>query len=129
MKKSIIISIISGSLFFLFGSEAIPERFQLQEALSAANNKDVIIIFNSGGWGNTPFEQEDDFAPIIKWVEGTLDQWGYRSVVIPYNRVKSDFSGKVVGAKEFFNSFQYSADNLSKEIEFFGSAMSFSANL
>ena len=118
MKKIFFILIIGFCLVFFFSSEAIPESFQPQEILDATADKDVIIIFNSGGWGNTPFEDADDFAPIIKGIERTLNQWGYNPIVIPYQRIKDGFSGKIIGTKEFFNSFQSSSENLSAEIEF-----------
>lgn len=117
-KYLILILVISGGLFFLFGPEVLPENFQPQEFLGLVQNADVIIIFNSGGWGNTPLEKAEDFAPIIEGIQKTLKDWGYQSVVIPYTRTRNDFLGKITGTKEFFNSFQNSSGLLAKEIEF-----------
>lgn len=110
--------IFLGSLFFLFGPEVIPENFQPQELLDIAANSDVIIIFNSGGWGNTPLEQAEDFTPIIEGIQETLNEWDYNSVVIPYVRTKDNLFGKITGTREFFNSFRNSSDNLAERIEF-----------
>jgi hypothetical protein len=118
IKTFIFFLIFFASLFFLFGPEVIPENFQPQELLNKVADKDVIIIFNSGGWGNTPLEKAEDFAPVIKGIQKTLNEWGYRSVVIPYTRTRNDFLGKIAGTKEFFNSFQNSSEYLAKEIEF-----------
>ncbi len=53
---------------------------------------DVIIIFNSGGWGNTPLEKAEDFATIIRGIQETLNQWGYNSIVVSYmNFLKEKF--------------------------------------
>lgn len=118
IKYSIISLVIFGSLFFLFSPVAIPENLQSQEVLDIAADKDVIIIFNPGGWGNTPLEKAEDFAPIIEGIELTLNEWGYNSIVIPYIRTKDNLFGKITGIKEFFNSFQASSEDLSERIEF-----------
>jgi len=118
IKQFIIISVIIFSLFFLFGLEVIPDNFQLQEVLEAAKNSDVIIIFNSGGWGNTPLQEAEDFVPIVEGIEKTLSGWGYNSLVIPYTRTKDDLSGKITGAKDFLNSFQTSSEILAEKVNF-----------
>lgn len=118
LKKTIIFLIVVSALLFLFGQEIIPENLQPQEILNAAANSDVIIIFNAGGWGNTPFEEAQDFAPIIEGIQGTLNEWGYKSVVVPYTRTKDGFWGRITGLKEFFNSFKNTSEGLAEEIEF-----------
>jgi hypothetical protein len=118
VKYFVLTSVILGGLFFLFGPEVFPENFQPQEILSLAQNADVIIIFNSGGWGDTPFEKAEDFAPIIEGIQETLEDLGYNSLVIPYKRTKNDFLGKIAGAKDFLNSFKSSSKILAEKIEF-----------
>ena len=110
--------IIVGSLFFLFGSEVVPENFQPQEILGLAQNAEVIIIFNSGGWGNTPLKEAKDFAPVIAGIQETLNEWGYNSIVIPYSRTKNTLLGKISGAKDFLNSFNFSSEILAKDLDF-----------
>jgi len=75
LKYFILTLIILSSLFFLFGPEMIPENFQPQEILNTAAGSDVIIIFNPGGWGNTSFEEAQDFAPIIEGIQEKLEEW------------------------------------------------------
>ncbi len=122
VKHSIIFLITFGGLFFLFGPEIIPENFQPQDLLDynppTAQSYDVIIIFNSGGWGNTPLEKAKDFAPIIEGIEKTLKDWGYGSLVIPYIRTKDDFFGKITGARDFLSSFKSSSEILAEKVEF-----------
>jgi len=118
LKYLIFSLVVLGGLFFLLGPEAIPDNFQPQEILETAKNSDVIIIFKSGGWGNTPFEKAEDFGPIVKEIQKTLNGWGYNSIVISYNRTKDNFSGKMAGAKDFLNSFESSSNLLAEEIEF-----------
>ncbi len=119
IKYLIFVSIVLGSLFFLFRPEVLPENNQFQELLNSASGNDVIIIFNSGGWGDTPLEKADDFAPIISGIEATLNDWGYRSIVIPYERTKDGFLGKITGAKGEIENFPESSKKLVKEVEEF----------
>ena len=118
IKYLILFSVVLGGLFFLFGPEVLPENFQPQEILEIAENNDVIIIFNSGGWGNTPLEEAEDFAPIVKGIQETLKEWGYNSLVIPYTRTKNDLSGKITGARDFLSSFKSSSEVLAEKVEF-----------
>ena len=118
VKRFIFFLVILCGLFFLFGPEVNPENLQPQELLNLATQNDVIIIFNSGGWGNTPLEKAEDFAPIIEEIEKTLKDWGYNSLVIPYIRTKDDFLGKITGAKDFLSSFKSSSEILAEKVEF-----------
>ncbi len=118
IKHLILILILLGSLFFLFGPEVLPGNLQFQEALNLASDSDVVIIFNSGGWGNTPLEKAEDFTPIIEGIERTFKDWGYNALVIPYIRTKDDFFGKITGARDFLNSFKSSSEILAEKVEF-----------
>lgn len=117
VKYTILSLIILAGLVFLFGPEVAPENFQVQELLNSASKSDVIIIFNSGGWGDTPLEKAEDFAPIIEGIQETLNDWGYHSVVIPYNRTKDNLLGKIAGTKDFLHSFELSSKMLAEEVE------------
>jgi hypothetical protein len=116
LKYLIIGLVVSGALFFLFGPETIPDNFQPPEILVAVDDSDVVIIFNSGGWGNTPIEKAEDFAPIIEGIQETLSGWGYKSVVIPYNRTKNNFFGRIRGIREFLNQFKNSSEDLAESL-------------
>ena len=118
IKYLIIFLVALGSLFFLFGPEVFPENYQFQEFLDLAAQNDVIIIFNSGGWGNTPLEEAKDFALITEGIEKTLKDFGYNSLVIPYIRTKDNFLGKIAGARDFLNSFQTSSEILAEKVNF-----------
>lgn len=119
IKQLFSVLIIFLGLIFLFGPAVLPENDQFRELLDSASGSDVIIVFNSGGWGNTPLEKADDFFPIITGIKKTLDDWGYRSVVIPYERTKNGFLGKITGAKEEIKSFPKASEQLVKEVEEF----------
>lgn len=123
MKKAkyfILIFVGLGVLFFL-GVAAFPENRQFQEILNSVSDseKDIVVIFNTGGWGDTPFEKAKDFLPIAEGIQKTLNEWGYNSVVIPYIRAESDFSGKIASTREIIFSFPNQAEKLSVEINKF----------
>jgi hypothetical protein len=111
--------ITSGSLFFLFSPEVIPDNFQFEEFLNSSSQNDVVIIFNSGGWGNTPLEEAEDFAPIVEGIQETLNERGLNSIVVPYQRTKDNLLGKITGIKEGFHSFQNQAGELAGDINEF----------
>jgi len=118
IKHLILVVIILSGLLFLFAPEVVPENYQFQNTLNLTTQKDVIIIFNSGGWGNTPLEKAEDSAPIIEGIEKTLKDLGYNSLVIPYIRTKDDFFGEITGARDFLTSFKSSSEILAEKVEF-----------
>ncbi len=117
LKYLILFSALSAGLLILFGPIVLPDNFQLPEISQSVQNKDVIIIFNSGGWGNTPLDKAKDFAPVVEGIQQTLNQLGYNSIVLPYQRTRENLLGKISGAKEFFNSFSNSSQDLAAKIE------------
>lgn len=121
MKKNpviVFLGILLG-LAFLFGPETFPENHKLADFSQLPFSEEVVIIFNSGGWGNTPLEQADDFKHIIKGVQETLRSFGYNSLVIPYQRTGNGFLGRLTASKEALRSFQDQSAKLSREIEKF----------
>jgi len=117
LKQFIVFSFILSSLFFLFGPKMILENFQPQEILDKVGDTDIIIVFNSGGWGNTPLQEAKDFEPVIKGIGKTLEDLGYSSIVVPFNRTKDGLLGKITGARDFLSSFSFSSNVLAKDLE------------
>jgi len=120
LKFFLIISIILTAVLFLFTPTIIPENQRFQEVLSlSASKNEVLIIFNSGGLGHTPLEKASDFSPFIDGIEETLDEEGYKPVVVSYNRTKDNFWGEIAGIKGTFNSFREQSEDLSLKIKYF----------
>ena len=117
MKKILLIIVSLVALAFIFTPNIAPNNPRIEDILSLAQDKDVIIIFNSGGWGYSPLEKAADFEPIIKGIQDTLKEWGYNSVVIPYKRTENSFFGKISSSSDFLNAFDFSSDNLVSELE------------
>jgi len=118
--KKIILTLISLiGLIFLFAPTNFPNNLQLQQVLDSTPKNTVIIVFNSGGWGNTPPEKAEDFLPIVKGIQETLYERGLNSIVVFYERTKNNFFGKITAIKEIFHSFQDQAENLAEEIDIY----------
>jgi len=119
IKYPIFISIIILALFLFFWFDALPENSRFKEVANSHPEEDVIIIFNSGGWGDTPPEKAEDLTPIVRGIEKTLSEKGYQSIVVPYERTKDGFLAKIRGAREMFGYFQGQSNELAGEVETF----------
>lgn len=119
IKKLILISFAVAFLVFLFVPGDFPDNSQFKNLLNSVPGNEVVIIFNSGGWGYTPIEKAEDFSPIIEGVQKTLNDLGYKSTVVPYKRTENSFLGKVEGVREFLTFFKNQSARLAQEIEHF----------
>lgn len=119
MKKNIVISFLLIGLIILFEPGDLPDNSQFQEGLNSVSQDEIVIVFNSGGWGNTPVDEAGDFKPIIEGVQETLNDLGYKSIVVPYKRTKDSFWGKIEGIRSFLTSFKSQSAKLAQEIEDF----------
>lgn len=79
---------------------------EYQKLETAAAKNDIVIVFNAGGWGNTPLNKAADFTPILEGIRRTLTQSGYSVSVIPYYRTLPGLAGRIAGTREQLNSFK-----------------------
>jgi len=115
--KLITFIILLTGLFFLLGE--IPDNSRFKTVLNSVPENNIVVIFNSGGWGDTPPEEANDLAPIIDGIQKTLSDLGYNSIVVPYTRTKESFLGRVEGIKETLGLFPNQSQKLANEIEVF----------
>jgi len=115
--KLITFIILLTGLFFLLGE--VPDNSRFKTVLNSASENNIVIIFNSGGWGDTPPEEASDFTPIIDGIQKTLSDLGYNSIVAPYIRTKESFLGRIEGIKETLSLFPNQSQKLANEIEVF----------
>ena len=116
-KKLVTVIILLIGLFFLLGEA--PDNSKFKDVLNSASENEIVIIFNSGGWGDTLPEEAADFTPIINGIQKTLNDLGYNSIVVPYTRTKDSFLGRVEGVKEILSLFPKQSQKLANEIEVF----------
>lgn len=79
----------------------------------------VLIIFNSGGWGNTAFEEAEDFGKVIRGIKDILRKFGWETSIISYGRTKDNFLGRILGLKEILSSFNFQSNKLADQIKLF----------
>ncbi len=119
IKYPIFISIIFLALLLFFWLDVLPENARLKEVANSHLDEDIVIIFNSGGWGDTPIEKAEDLTPIVRGIERTLSRQGYKSIVVPYERTKNGFLSKISGAREMFGYFQSQSNELAGGVKTF----------
>jgi hypothetical protein len=117
---AIALVIIGLALWFVFivKPQSVPDAAQEKVLLDAAANTDVIIIFNSGGWGNTAIAAAPDFAPILAGIQDTLASRGFSSKVVPFVRTQRGLTGKIEDIKDYLTSLKYSSAMLAAEVDY-----------
>jgi len=91
---------------------------QLLAAYTLCAGKDIIIVFNSGGWGSTSISQSVDWESIISGIKKKLSQYGYRVATINYRRTQYNFPGILNELKEMVTGYLTKARDLACRIEF-----------
>ena len=94
------------------------ENFE-RELMRAGENNDVVIVFNSGGWGTVPFEQAFDFNPIINETKELIESKNYKVEIVQYYRTQESLFGKLASLREVFFNFPDSSKVFSDRIEGF----------
>src|SRR3972149_2098587 len=62
---------------------------QLVATYMEARDKDVIVIFNSGGWGWSGMTPGEGWSTIIDGIRAQLQDLGYTSIVVSYRSPSS----------------------------------------
>jgi hypothetical protein len=110
-----VVSFIWFDMFFLKTNS----DFFAQELKKAGESSDVIIIFNSGGFGTVEFENAYDIRPIIENTREVIENMNYKVAIVPYYRTKETIIGKIGYLKEMFYSFPKESDDLAFQIREF----------
>ncbi len=91
---------------------------ELLESYAQAKNVDVVIFFNSGGWGWNTLENTPGWTSILGGITSELDARGYKSFVLNYQRTSNSLRGSF---NEFFEAaakYPRKAKDLSQRVEF-----------
>ena len=68
---------------------------QLLAAYVDAEDKDLVVIFNSGGWGWNVPDRSPGWKSIITGIESELDSLGYDSLLLNYQRTDESVRGVI----------------------------------
>jgi hypothetical protein len=91
---------------------------ELLASYVAAEQADIVIFFNAGGWGWDTIEDTPGWASILNGIRTQLDSLGYSSFVLNYQRTSP---GLVRCIKEFFEAtagYPRKAQDLARRVAF-----------
>jgi len=91
---------------------------QLLAAYVEAVDKDVVVIFNSGGWGWNFIENSPGWYSISTGIESELDKLGYSSLLLNYRRTGETYRGIIDEFVEVITAYPSKAENLARRVEF-----------
>ncbi len=89
------------------------------ELKRAGETSDVIIIFNSGGFGTVDFDRAYDLKPIIDNLKDTITGMNYTVSIVPYYRTRETIVGKIGYLKEMFFDFPKQSEDMASQIKEF----------
>ena len=91
---------------------------QLLATYAEAEDKDFVVIFNSGGWGWNVPDRSPGWKSIITGIESELDSLGYDSLLLNYRRTDENLRGVVDEFVEVLTVCPSKAKNLACRVEF-----------
>lgn len=91
---------------------------QLLTMYLEANNKDFVVIFNSGGWGGNLLETSLGWQSIFTGIESELASSGYTSLLLDYQRTVKTLRGRLNELRERITGYPSKAKNLASRMEF-----------
>ena len=91
---------------------------QLVAMYMEAKNTDIIVVFNSGGWGWNLTQETPGWASILEGIKSELNKLGYNSVMLNYRRTSSGIRGCVREFVEAAMQYPNKAEDLAKRLQF-----------
>ncbi len=83
-----------------------------------AREKDVVVFFNSGGWGWNLTKETPGWASILDGIKSQLDKLGYSSLVLNYRRTSSGILGCFKEFTEAVARYPQKSAELARRVEF-----------
>ncbi len=91
---------------------------QLLATYAEAKDKDIVVIFNPGGWGWNVLDSSPGWKSIITGIEIELDSLGYDSLLLSYQRTDESVRGVIDEFVEVTSVYPSKAENLARRVEF-----------
>ncbi len=91
---------------------------QLLATYVEAKDKDFVVIFNAGGWGWNLLESSPGWRSIFTGIEAELDNLGYTSLLLDYQRTGESWWGIIDEGVEMITSYPSKAKALACRVEF-----------
>lgn len=99
-------------IFLIKNSEKFKKIFN-----KALRNNDIVIIFNSGGWGTIDYSEAFDLYPICKKISEHLSKKKFKVAIVQYYRTSDNLIGKIGYLKDYFFAFPKESKQLAGLIE------------
>jgi hypothetical protein len=91
---------------------------QLLATYLEARDTDVVVVFNSGGWGWNLTPETPGWESILDGIKSELETLGYRSLVLNYRRTSSGVRGCMKELVEVITRYPHKAKELAGRVEF-----------
>ncbi|MFB0559019.1 MAG: hypothetical protein ACETVS_00575 [Dehalococcoidales bacterium] len=91
---------------------------QLLAMYEKANDKDFVVIFNSGGWGSNLLETSSGWQSIFTGIESELASSGYSSLLLDYQRSVKTLRGFLDEFVERMSGYPSRGKDLAGRVEF-----------
>ena len=82
-----------------------------------AEDKDVVLIWNSGGWGRSCLEDDPDWARICSGIGSELKDMGYSTVVVDHIRSENNLQGLLREIRGALFRYPSGAKELADEVD------------
>lgn len=91
---------------------------QLLATYLVAKDKDIVMFFNSGGWGWTLIEDSPEAQSFATGMESELASLGYTSLMLDYSRTASTLNGHLSELMLAVGLYPLKAKDLASRVEF-----------
>ncbi len=91
---------------------------QLLVSYMEAEDKDFVVLFNSGGWGWNLLDKTPGWSSILEGIESELDKLGYETILLNYRRTSETTWGCVKEFVEVATQYPSKAKDLAYRVEF-----------
>jgi hypothetical protein len=91
---------------------------QLIATYMEVKDSDIVIFFNSGGWGWNLTEETPGWSSILNGIKTELENLGYTSITLNYRRTNSGLRGCVREFIEAARHYPNRAEDLATRVEF-----------
>jgi len=115
----LLVFLVSSFFWFNFVFLKINGRIFEEELMKAGKESDVVIIFNSGGWGTVPFDRAFDFSPIINETKKIIESHNRKVSVVQYYRTGESFFVKIASLRDVLFNFPDSSRVFADRVEEF----------
>ena len=91
---------------------------QLLATYIKAEDKDFIVVFNSGGWGWNLLDKTPGWSSILAGIKSELDSLGHESIILSYRRTSDTMRGRLKEFVEVTTDYPSKAKDLAYRVEF-----------